>query len=350
MLRSADMSELWILPHDSHQPIELDSGVPGRSFFSECDDGQQPAVVRGGAALWPLKGETATNICARFPGAPMRVRVSTATDENMCYMSGQCFDEYLRACEDRSCLDAEPLFVFDNDMGGGPVSDFIKQSHRMPSFLSGSANLLNDDVFNRAGIPRALRPSKRWLIAAPARSGSRWHVDRALCSAWNALCSGHKRWALYPPGRAPQGVRVVPKGKGDSKAIGPTALEWFSKFYPLLDEEERPIEFIQSPGDVVYVPSGWWHCVLNLDETLCITENFTNHEIIIGAANRRVVRYPCRCRRCTNAAASKAAVQNCFAFLPTKGEAGARWAEHVADDSTELQQALRSLGLLSNVT
>ncbi len=36
--------------------------------------------------------------------------------------------------------------------------------------------------------------------------------------------------------------------------------------------QHTPIEFIQQAGDTVFIPPGWWHCVVNLDETVSINQ------------------------------------------------------------------------------
>lgn len=54
------------------------------------------------------------------------------------------------------------------------------------------------------------------------------------------------------------------------------SLQWFLEVYPMLAEDERPLEMVQHPGEVVYVPSGWWHIVLNLEETVSVTQNFVD--------------------------------------------------------------------------
>jgi hypothetical protein len=110
---------------------------------------------------------------------------------------------------------------------------------------------------------------------------------------------------LYPPGRVPGGVTVHVNDKdGDVDIETPTSLQvmylklflfsillkesfhntqnqcvhsqWWLDIYPHLPEQEKPLECTQLPGETIFVPSGWWHCVLNLETTVAVTQNFVN--------------------------------------------------------------------------
>jgi Cupin-like domain len=52
--------------------------------------------------------------------------------------------------------------------------------------------------------------------------------------------------------------------------------QWWLDIYPQLSDEDKPIECTQLPGETIYVPSGWWHCVLNLETTVAVTQNYVN--------------------------------------------------------------------------
>ncbi|XP_044474735.1 F-box protein At1g78280 isoform X1 [Mangifera indica] len=162
--------------------------------------------------------------------------------------------------------DEDPLYIFDAKFG--EAAPGLLKDYSVP-------HLFQEDLF--AVLDRDQRPSYQWFIVGPERSGASWHVDPALTSAWNTLLSGRKRWALYPPGRVPLGVTVhVNDEDGDVNIESPSSLQWWLDFYPLLADDDKPIECTQHPGETIFVPSGWWHCVLNLETTIAVTQNFVD--------------------------------------------------------------------------
>jgi histone arginine demethylase JMJD6 len=129
-----------------------------------------------------------------------------------------------------------------------------------------------DDLLQIMGETK--RPPFRWFLIGPKRSGSTVHIDPLGTSAWNTSFQGHKRWILFPneyPKEIVKGKKYLQKGEEYE------AIAYFAKLLPRIKKNEgenlKYIEFIQNPGETVFVPGGWWHAVVNVDNTMAITQN-----------------------------------------------------------------------------
>ncbi|KAI9907115.1 hypothetical protein PsorP6_003342 [Peronosclerospora sorghi] len=127
-----------------------------------------------------------------------------------------------------------------------------------------------------------IRPDFRWLVIGPQRSGAPWHQDPVSTCAWNSLVKGRKRWAIYPPDSPPPGVIMNRDGKYRNSGLDMSSLMWYLHVYPTLTLDQKPLEIIQEEGETIYVPSGWWHLVLNLELTIAVTQNMVNsHNLLM---------------------------------------------------------------------
>ena len=68
---------------------------------------------------------------------------------------------------------------------------------------------------------------------------------------------GAKRWFLVPPSATP------PRWLN----LDHTSLQWYRRVYPTLDAAaEGLLECVVRPGEILFVPRGWYHSTLNLGE------------------------------------------------------------------------------------
>ncbi|RDX72118.1 F-box protein [Mucuna pruriens] len=227
-------------------------------FYNEYD-AKKPVMLSGLADTWPAKHKWTTDqLLIDYGDVAFKISQRSFRKISMKFKD---YVSYMKIQHDE-----DPLYIFDEKFG-----------EAAPSLLKdyGVPHLFQEDFFDILDTDK--RPSYRWFIIGPERSGASWHVDPALTSAWNTLLCGRKRWALYPPGKVPLGVTVhVNEEDGDVNVETPSSLQWWLDFYPLLADEDKPIECTQLPGETIYVPSGWWHCVLNLETTIAVTQNFVN--------------------------------------------------------------------------
>ncbi|QEU62592.1 hypothetical protein KDRO_F05220 [Kluyveromyces lactis] len=188
------------------------------------------------------------------------------------------WDLSLYSCYFRENRDESPLYLFDCNSN---ALKLMSKEYAPPSIYH------NDffKLFQEKGIK--CRPDHRWLIAGPARSGSTFHKDPNHTSAWNTGLSGMKLWVMLPPGENPPGVMT---DKEEEEVTSPVGIaEWIISGYyndaVKLAQEGRCQICVTFPGECIYVPSGWWHSVINLTDSVALTENFVPEPIVPKVMN-----------------------------------------------------------------
>eukprot|EP00931_Biecheleriopsis_adriatica_P045194 TRINITY_DN25907_c0_g1_i1.p1 TRINITY_DN25907_c0_g1~~TRINITY_DN25907_c0_g1_i1.p1 ORF type:complete len:440 (-),score=82.35 TRINITY_DN25907_c0_g1_i1:75-1394(-) len=168
------------------------------------------------------------------------------------------FERYMK-----SQLDDSPVYLFDNSFKFAKKE--LLQDYRVPSYFP-------DDYM---GLAKDDRPPYRWVGIGPRRSGTIMHQDPLCTSAWNTLIAGRKLWLLL----APSTPKKVAKGKDvmlpedDDEACN-HFLDLLPRKRARHDPGFEPIVCVQHPGETIFVPGEWWHCVLNLDDTIAVTQNY----------------------------------------------------------------------------
>jgi histone arginine demethylase JMJD6 len=160
-------------------------------------------------------------------------------------------------------VDDSPLYCFDSGYDANSNTKSILSDYAPPSYFP-------YDLFSLVGEKK--RPPYRWFLIGPERSGTTLHIDPLGTSAWNTSVAGRKRWVLFPPETSKsvaKGLDVIKKGEDDE------AINYFVDILPRIRTKHpdiKVLDFIQYEGDTVFVPGGWWHAVINLDDTIAITQ------------------------------------------------------------------------------
>ncbi|KAI8464575.1 MAG: hypothetical protein J3K34DRAFT_388468 [Monoraphidium minutum] len=275
--------------------VDRVSGLSLADFITRYELPNRPVVITDVAGSWPaVKKWTRPYLMQAFAGrevivgnAPMRLAPYLAyADAN---------------------ADEMPLYLFDKAFA--LAAPQLAGDYSVPPYFA-------DDLFEALGEEG--RPDYRWLIIGPRHSGSSFHVDPNGTSAWNAVITGAKKWILYPPGCTPPGVHISADGADIAAPV--SLMEWFLNFYDAarnggdssgsdcegsgddgaLGGEERgaaacgarrprpgvvkrhasrrvrPLECIVKAGELLFVPRGWFHMVVNLEESVAVTQNFVS--------------------------------------------------------------------------
>ena len=93
-------------------------------------------------------------------------------------------------------------------------------------------------------------------------------------AAWNVVVFGTKRWILYDAERISNSARLKSMTRDVRNPIQLDSANWIRNLYHKDDREEEirthGHDCIQRAGDLMYVPRGWAHMVLNIGDTVAV--------------------------------------------------------------------------------
>lgn len=214
---------------------------------------EQPFVLTKCIQEWPVSSQwTIDSLLKKYPQVEFRAEAVDWPFSTYC--------EYMKNNKDES-----PLYLFDRKfaekmgikVGSAPDAAYWKPECFGPDLFE----VLGDE-----------RPAHRWLIIGSKRSGSTFHKDPNATSAWNAVIEGSKYWIMFPPTAQVPGVYV---SEDSSEVTSPLSIaEWLLTFHEEARRLPECIEGICEQGEILHVPSGWWHLVVNLESGIALTQNF----------------------------------------------------------------------------
>lgn len=143
----------------------------------------------------------------------------------------------------------------------------------LPELLADFSPTIPLCVPNRIGsplLPARLFPQNGHLlelfVGGPGSQFPYVHYDDPVMHTWSLLLQGSKEWTLFAPS---DGGYLYPKEDVPFHSritdVDTVDLERFPLF-----EKATPIKHVQKPGELLYVPAGWWHTARNLDASLTV--------------------------------------------------------------------------------
>lgn len=118
----------------------------------------------------------------------------------------------------------------------------------------------------------------RFVYMGPKGSWTPLHTDVFKSYSWSANICGRKLWYLFPPRESQVNKGKKNKLPCDVNTLLEESVKDAAEVPNLLKEGKNApyLKVIQNPGEIIFVPSNWYHQVHNLDDTISINHNFLN--------------------------------------------------------------------------
>jgi len=166
--------------------------------------------------------------------------------------------------------------------------------YSVPSYFQ--SDWLNEWLLNRhLNTESEVRTDYKFVYIGPKDSFTPFHSDVFGSFSWSANVVGIKDWIFLPP--------------GEEKKVKVSTSDYV---YDILNEQSKKLQdkngcvkmfhVEQNSGDVIFVPSGWFHQVRNRVDTISINHNWfnaANVQSVFNNLNReleRVEKEICDCK------------------------------------------------------
>lgn len=260
------LTRLGCLEPDCNRIVSVDrSDITPETFYRDYLAKGIPVIVRGGLNDWPAikSGLWSTErLQKRFKHSMFKI--GEEDNGRKIRAKFKYFNDYMKNNQDDS-----PLYLFESGFDFAPEMAGLLDDFSIP-------DVFPHDYLNLCG--KENKPPSRWFCIGPKRSGTTVHKDPLGTNAWNAVTSGLKRWVVIDPTiprSLARGTKYRKKGEGTE------AIDYFDLLLPRIKSENPGIhllEGLQGPGDLIFVPGGWWHGVVNLEDSIAVTQNYCGPE------------------------------------------------------------------------
>ncbi|KAF9104850.1 JmjC domain-containing protein 4 [Mortierella sp. AM989] len=160
-----------------------------------------------------------------------------------------------------------------NSLASTPSRTYLKDFHFVRTFPHYDAyetpDIFRDDWMNEFWTRRMdMDDDYRFVYCGGDGTFTPFHADVYRSYSWSANICGIKKWTLFPPDQEHLFCDSLKNTVYDIENVDPVQ-------FPNFHKAKRFIIY-QQPGQTLFVPSGWWHQVHNIGDTISINHNWCN--------------------------------------------------------------------------
>lgn len=258
------------IPHKRHVP-RLAETISRRTFHQVFRVTSTPVIMsfeHVRALGFLTKAETVEELMKKHPYDPNSAAIAANIDAEA-VAAGATTASYSSNSGRKTKLDLGPaLYAISKDAKLEKIATGVRNFPR--NLQLSSKNLATLDVSRPPFIQKKrFQPASMWF--GTSTSDTKFHHD--CCDNFVMMVAGTKRWFLAPvtDWRTLRPIRC----EGDHQSLC-----WASLPYPnAKDLDERQTKILRqlnsviidlAPGEMLYLPAGWWHHIQNLGPTVML--------------------------------------------------------------------------------